>query len=357
MKYKNVLITGGAGFIGSNLGITLKHKYPGLNIVALDNLKRRGSELNLPRLKENDVRFIHGDIRNPEDLIFDFDVDLMIECSAEPSVLSGVANPAYMVNSNLTGTVNCLEVCRKHKADIVFLSTSRVYPYRAINDIPVIESETRLQWKPGKSIPGWSEYGISEKFTTQGPRTLYGATKLSSELIIQEYMAQYGIRGVINRCGVIAGPWQFGRVDQGVFTLWMLAHYFKRSLYYIGFKGKQVRDILHVSDLCRLIDMEISDIGKVDGKTFNIGGGCASNLSLLEATELCQKITGNKITIKKQSKARQGDVGIYISDTRIVQRDTGWRPKESAKDIMDGIYQWISANESSIKKTLLGKGL
>ncbi|MFA5100546.1 MAG: NAD-dependent epimerase/dehydratase family protein [Candidatus Omnitrophota bacterium] len=352
MKYRQILIAGGCGFIGSSLGIFLKNKYPCVDITALDNLKRRGSELNLARLKDNGIRFVHGDVRNPEDLSFERGVDLVIECSAEPSVIAGMDNPVYMIHTNMSGAVNCLELCRRHKADIVFLSTSRVYPYRAINNIPVVETGTRLTWKSGRRLQGWSSHGINEEFTTQGPKTLYGATKLSSEMFMHEYMDRYGIRGVINRCGVIAGPWQFGKVDQGVFTLWMLAHYFKRSLHYIGFKGKQVRDILHVSDLCRLIDLQISDIGRVNGKVFNVGGGLKANLSLLETTNLCRRITGNKVVIKKQAECRPGDVGIFITDTRMVQRETGWHVREPAEVILDDIYRWICVNERQIKKTL-----
>ena len=126
MKYKSILITGGAGFVGSNLAVSLKKKYPALRIIVLDNLKRRGSELNIPRLKNYGIEFIHGDIRNPEDLELNFKIDLMLECSAEPSVLSGYdTNPRYIINTNLIGTVNCLELARRNKTDIIFLSTSK----------------------------------------------------------------------------------------------------------------------------------------------------------------------------------------------------------------------------------------
>ena len=156
----------------------------------------------------------------------------MIECSAEPSVLAGFGdNPAYIINTNLSGTINCLELCRRKKSDIIFLSTSRVYPYNVINSLETVEDKTRFIWadKQKKEIPGWSRQGIGEDFPLYGPKTLYGATKLASEFLIQEYIANYGIKGVINRLGVIAGPWQFGKVDQGVFSLWMLAHYFKKA--------------------------------------------------------------------------------------------------------------------------------
>ena len=140
----------------------------------------------------------------------------------------------------MVGTINCLELARKNKADVVFFSTSRVYPYDAINSIKTIETETRFEWSNNqdRDILGWSKNGIDVNFALNGPKSMYGATKLCSEIILQEYIRMYEIRCVINRCGVIAGPWQFGKVDQGVFTLWMLAHYFKKPLKYIGFGGK-----------------------------------------------------------------------------------------------------------------------
>ncbi|MFA4988488.1 MAG: NAD-dependent epimerase/dehydratase family protein, partial [Candidatus Omnitrophota bacterium] len=266
MRYRNILITGGAGFVGSNLAVYFKERYPKTEVFSLDNLVRRGSEFNLPRLKKAGVKFIRGDVRRPKDLDFIPGIDLVIECSAEPSVLAGYEKPAYIIDTNLNGTVNCLEFCRRRKADIIFISTSRVYPYDRINAIGRREKATRFEWKDFS--------GVGTGFPLTGLRTLYGATKLSSELILQEYAAAYGFKSVVNRCGVLAGPWQFGKVDQGVFTYWMLAHYFKRPLKYIGFggEGKQVRDLLHVDDLCSLVDMQAGILDKINGNTYNVGG-------------------------------------------------------------------------------------
>lgn len=348
MKYKNILITGGAGFIGSNLAVSFKNKYPGLKVTVLDNLKRRGSEINLNRLKDHGVNFIHADIRCPEDLVLDKKIDLLLECSAEPSVLAGYGdNPFYIINTNLTGTINCLELARKHRADIIFLSTSRVYPYGLINDLKIKELDLRFDWQDKRKIIGWSRQGVDINFSTNGPKTLYGATKLCSELILEEYIANYGLKGVVNRCGVIAGPWQFGKVDQGVFTFWMLAHYFKKNLNYIGFggKGKQVRDLLHVDDLFRLIELELSAMDKINGRIFNVGGGRKVSLSLLETTRLCQKICGNKINIGKDLKNRPGDIAIYLTDNKKVTQELGWQPKKTQEEIMADIYDWIRADE------------
>lgn len=354
MDYKTILITGGAGFVGGNLSVSFKKKYPSTRIIALDNLKRKGSELNLRRLKEVGIEFIRGDIRNREDLELGRKIDLLIECSAEPSVLAGYGeNPMYVINTNLVGTVNCLELARKSKADVVFFSTSRVYPYDALNKIKIIEKETRFEWRDEqeKPVPGWSHDGIDVDFTIEGPKSLYGATKLCSEIILQEYINMYGIRGVINRCGVIAGPWQFGKIDQGVFSLWMLTHYFKRDLSYIGFggMGKQVRDLVHVDDIIELIEAQLDAIGRISGEIYNIGGGRDISLSLFEADRLCKEITGNKINTKSEPKTRPADLAVYITDNRKAYNDLNWRPKRDAKSILEDMYLWIKDNEDMLQ--------
>lgn len=286
---KTILVTGGAGFVGSNLGILLQKRHSDFSVIALDNLKRRGSELNLKRLEESDVEFIHGDVRNKEDLSL-AEIDLIVECSAEPSVLGGYDDsPEYLLNTNLVGTVNCLELARTHKADFIFLSTSRVYPVKKINDLDFGENNSRFFLLEKQDTLGASAKGITEDFPLYGARSLYGAAKLAAELIIQEYVEMYNIHAIINRCSVISGPWQMGKVDQGVFVYWMARHFFKQDLNYIGFggKGKQVRDLLHVYDLFNLIDIQIQKISELSGQTFNVGGGLDCSLSLKEATKLC----------------------------------------------------------------------
>jgi CDP-paratose 2-epimerase len=352
MNAETLVITGGAGFVGSNLAVLFKQTYPDARVVAVDNLKRRGSELNLSRLRQRGVHFIHGDIRNKEDLNFDFKVDILIECSAEPSVLAGYnEDPAYLINTNLIGTINCLELVRRCNAKLIFLSTSRVYPYAAINDIEYNKNGTRFVWKKDQNVAGWSPGGIGEEFPIDGSRTLYGATKLCSEVFIKEYVAMYGIRALINRCGVLTGPWQFGKVDQGVFALWMLAHYFKRELSYIGFdgSGEQVRDLLHVQDLFELVKKQIDTMDDFSGQVFNVGGGNDGSLSLKECTRLCQTITGHKIPIKADPNPRPGDISIYISDISRVCNAFDWYPQKHPSDTMQDIYNWIQANESDLR--------
>jgi len=352
-----VLITGGAGFVGSNLAVLLKKNAPSTRVIALDNLKRRGSELTLQRLKANGIEFIHGDIRNRSDLDLSHDkISLIIECSAEPSVQAGYGqSPLYVLDTNLMGAINCFELARLHNSDVIFLSTSRVYPIEKLNTLAFTESENRYDLAEQQSISGCSENGISSHFSLNGYRSLYGTTKLSAELILQEYIQMYGLRGIINRCGVIAGPWQMGKVDQGVFSLWMIHHYFKKHLDYIGFggTGKQVRDLLHIGDLFELIRIQMNRMETLNGRIYNVGGGRDISLSLLETTDLCKQITGSEIDIGRVEETHPADVRIYISDNYDVNQDTGWSPKTEPREILTDMYQWIKTNENEIKRTLL----
>ena len=149
-----------------------------------------------------------------------------------------------------------------------------------------------------------------------GARTLYGATKLSAELLIEEYADAFGLRAVINRCGVIAGPWQMGKVDQGVFSWWLLSHHFGRPLSYIGYggTGKQVRDLLHVDDLIDLVEEQLPtpSAGAASPQTSAAVANAASRC--LETTELCRELTGNEVPIDAEPETRPGDVPVYLSD-------------------------------------------
>ncbi len=352
---EQIMILGGAGFIGSSLAIGLKQRHPDWQITCLDNLRRRGSELNLPRFKQQDIQFVHGDIRSPADLDpTALPVDMIIDCSAEPSVLAGLASPRYVLDTNLVGTINILELARQLQAGVLFLSTSRVYPIGLLCAVKLHEAETRFEIAPEQELLGISKRGISEEFGLSGPRSLYGATKLASELLIEEYRAAYGIRTLVDRCGVVTGPWQMGKVDQGVFVLWVAAHYFKKSLSYIGYggMGKQVRDFLHVDDLLNLVDYQLDQFSELDGELFNVGGGLANSLSLLETTQLCEKIVGNRIAIEPVLADRPGDVPLYITDASKVMGRTGWQPQYNGEQTIKAIFDWIRAHEVDLRPIL-----
>jgi CDP-paratose 2-epimerase len=270
--------------------------------------------------------------------------------------MAGVGDdtPEYLVRTNLVGAYNCLELARRVGAQFVFLSTSRVYPIAALEGLSYREVPTRLALTDEQPVSGVSSRGIAESFPLEGARTLYGATKLAGELLVGEYAAAYGLATVINRCGVVAGPWQMGKVDQGVFTYWMLAHHFQRPLQYIGFggTGKQVRDLLHVEDLLDLVDEQLRDPVRWSGATVNVGGGPGCSLSLLETTELCRQITGRSVEIQPSPAGRLGDIPIYISDCARLHVMTDWRPRREPAEILGDIHSWIVENESALVTAL-----
>jgi CDP-paratose 2-epimerase len=301
------------------------------------------------------VQFVHGDVREPADLRELGRFDLLIDCAAEPSVIAESAG--YVLDTNLGGTLHCLELARAYDAGLVFVSTSRVYPIAAIEQLPFVELATRFAPEPNASGLGYSELGLDEHFPLAGARSLYGASKLCSELIIQEYVEAYGLRAVIDRCGVLTGPWQMGKVDQGVVMHWVASHMFDKPLRYIGYggTGKQVRDILHVSDLAELIDRQIGALQSLKGDVFNVGGGVDCSISLRELTSLCQQATGRSIPIDSEAETRRADIRMYLSDGRKAQQRFDWRPLHSPAAIVEDIARWVHDERRALEPVLFQK--
>jgi CDP-paratose 2-epimerase len=354
--HENILVTGGAGFAGSGVALALKKAYPRARVTAFDNLRRRGSELNLGRLREAGVTFVHGDVRSLADLTsLPEPPALIVECSAEPSAQAGYGgSPEYLMETNLTGCYYCLELARRAKCDFVFISTSRVYPYRRLNELAFDETPERFRLSESQIIAGASTFGVNEDFPLDGPRSLYGMTKLAGELMVTEYADAYGIRYLIDRCGLLTGPWQMAKSDQGVIALWVAAHYFRRDLSYIGFdgSGRQVRDLLHIDDFCDLLLEQIANFDTYQGRLFNVGGGAECSLSLKETTALCEQITGNRISIAAVAETRPADVRIYVTDHRRLSVINNWRPRRDARTTLTDIFQWIRGAEQQVKYAL-----
>jgi CDP-paratose 2-epimerase len=344
MNFKHIVVTGGSGFVGANLLRLFREQFPNLKLTAFDNLKRRGSELHLPHFKRLGIEFVHGDVRCVEDVEALPGFDLLIDCAAEPSVQAGVKGDTLsLLHHNLLGTIHCLEAARLRRAAVLFLSTSRVYPIAALNALRYAELATRFAWTDPQTTPGCSSAGIREDFPLSGPRSLYGSSKLAGELLLQEYVATFGLPGLINRCGVLAGPWQMARTDQGVVTLWVAAHHFKRKLAYHGFggEGKQVRDVLHIHDFFDLVVRQLQNIELWDGRVYNVGGGAARAVSLMELTELCRTTTGRKIPVGKQPGTSKVDVRIFVTDSSLAAADFEWSARRSVDTTVRDIHEWI----------------
>ena len=349
-----LLVTGGAGFVGSSVALHWKKRHPKSQVIAFDNLRRRGSELNLARLKDAGIRFEHGDVRSPTDLMALPAIDALVECSAEPSVMAGYGGAArYVVDTNLSGTVNCLDLCARDGADILFLSTSRVYPIELLNNAMELRDGA---FAPARnaSIPGLSDAGVSEDLPLAGARSLYGATKLASELLITEYAHTHGLRAVVDRCGVIAGPWQMGKTDQGFVLLWLARHHWNLPLSYTGFGGigAQVRDVLHIADVCDLATLQLEQMDRVNGSIFNAGGGRSNSAAMHQFTDLARSVTGNTIEIGSDMTDRPGDIKWFVTDHGRLTAATGWSPRRDLEAVFSDSFAWLKQHEGQLRVIL-----
>src|SRR5713226_3815623 len=353
-----ILITGGSGFVGAQLAFYLQGR--GHHITIMDNLVRRGSELNLPLFKQQGIEFVHGDVRSREDFAnITGAVDAIVDASAQPSLVYGYANPVFDLTNNTFGLVNALEFARHRGCPLIFCSTNRVYSADRINELPRREKATRLEWDAEaftaqfgeRGIVGFDPaHGISEEFSVDGGQHgIYGLSKIMADLACQEYADAFGVKTVINRFGVLAGQGQFGKSEQGWTAWWAIAFHFGLPLRLIGWGGKQVRDVLFIDDVCRLVELEIAQADRLSGQVFNIGGGPGQTISLLEATNLMRKKFGRDVPVTVEPSPRKADLGIYVSDTRKVQRVLGWSPRVGIEEGFDKIIAWVRENEDSLR--------
>ena len=338
-----ILITGGCGFVGTNLSIFLKKK--GYDIFTLDNFKRKGSKSNYKILLKNKIKNFNVDIANYTKIKNLPKFNFIIDCCAEAAVEVSKNEIDRVFNTNLVGTLNILKKAKIDKSKILFLSSSRVFSIDKLNRLvksKIIKNKLKIKKK------------INEDFDTQDPKSIYGFTKLASEMLIKEFSYAFNLKYIINRCGVISGPLQFGKQDQGFISLWLWMHLNKKELSYIGYggKGNQVRDVLHISDLCDLVYLQIKKIKLINNKTFNVGGGNKSYTSLRNLTKICQNITGNRIKISSKSKTSIYDIPFYISDNSKVIKTYKWKPIKNILDIVKDTYKWLKINKLNLKKYL-----
>ena len=335
-----ILITGGCGFVGTNLALYLSNYY---NVSSLDNLSRKGSRYNLNLLKKKNIKNFYLDIKNYNKIKKLPKYDLIIDCCAEAAIEVSKKKIDEVINTNLIGTINILKKAKKDKSKIIFLSSSRVYPIVSLNNIVKnknIKKKIRINKK------------VDEKDNISGAKSIYGLTKLASEMFIEEFSYAFGIKYLINRCGVISGPLQFGKQDQGFVSLWIWKHLNKQKLKYIGYggHGNQVRDVLHIKDLCNLIFLQIKKINIINNKLYTVGGSNISYTSLKNLTKICQKITKNKIKFSKQIKTSIYDIPYYITNNKLVSKTYKWKPKKNIYNVAMDTYMWLSNNKNNLKK-------
>ena len=329
------MITGGCGFIGSNIAIFLKKEIKKSVIHSLDNLSRNSSKINLRRLKKKKIKNFNVDISNIKKINSLIKYDIIIDCCAEASVEASKTDTNRVFFTNLVGTFNILEKAKKDKSKIIFLSTSRVYSINKICAKAKNINKKKYNFK------------IDENFSKESPISLYGFTKLSSERLIQEYFYSNNLKYIINRFGVVSGPWQFGKQDQGFISLWLWRHLNKKKLSYVGFDGlgNQVRDIIHVYDVCELILEQINKIDKINNKIFNVGGGIKNSITLKQLTSKVQKITKNNIKIGRKLKTSIYDIPYYVTNNKKIYYYYNWRVKKNIDDILNDTFQILSKNK------------
>ncbi len=342
-----VLISGICGFVGSHLARYLIESFDDIAIVGIDNLARSGSETNRVPLLRLGVKIQHGDIRVPSDVEALPAVNWVIDAAAQPSVLAGrdgKTSVRQLLEHNLVGTINLLEYCRNSSAGFILLSTSRVYSIPDLAKLPLRVQGSAFVLDQQRALPaGVSSAGVDESFSNKAPISLYGATKIASEQLAQEFAAAFQLPVWINRCGVMAGAGQFGTAEQGIFSYWLHAHSTRRPLRYLGYggQGHQVRDALHPRDLAMMVDFQLRS-GR-GGDILNLSGGIANAMSLAQLTTWCNARFGIHQPIADGSE-RPYDIPWLILDSKKARTTTSWAPSMGLKQILDEIADHAVAN-------------
>ena len=357
-----ILITGVCGYVGSRIAMCLVERMAGVRLYGIDNLSRRGSETNLKPLRHLGVQMIHGDTRLESDIrSLPDNVDWVIDCAANPSVTAGLGaidkcTSRQLVEHNLIGTIHILEYCQERSAGLILLSSSRVYSIRELCRIPLREASTRFEpdVDGSEKVTGFSERGITEEFSTAAPISLYGATKLASEVLALEYGEAFGFPVRVNRCSVIGGPGQFGKIDQGIFAFWVYSIALGRPLRYIGYNGsgKQVRDCVLAEDVADLIVLQMQGPSKLVDRVLNIGGGVQGAMSLREMTDVCASYFGRKVEIGREEKPRPCDIPYFVTDYTKAHLGWGWEPSHSATEIVWQLCEWTTSHMDFVQELM-----
>jgi len=341
-----ILVTGGAGFIGSHVATYYSQK--GDQVICYDNLSRAdllkkpvNKTYNRDYLKNlPNVKLINGDIRNLEKLKeATKDIDAIIHTAAQTAVTTSVHNPRIDFEVNALGTFNVLEAARLSNSDpaTIYCSTNKVYGSN-VNKVQVIEKQTRYAFEDR------FKNGIPETFPVDlCEHTPYGCSKLAADLYVQDYAYLYGLKTAVFRMSCIYGTRQFGVEDQGWVAWFTIATMLERPITIYG-DGKQVRDILYVSDLVSAFDAFLGRKEKIHHAVFNMGGGPKNTVSLLEVLDLLQKLTKKRLKIAFKDW-RPSDQKVYLSDISKAREALGWEPKVKSKEGLEKLVCWVRENK------------
>lgn len=330
-----ILITGGAGFIGTNLAMAIAKR--GYSVVALDNFSKPGSRENRRLLTGlSNVKLIRHDIARP--LATNLKVDCIVHLAANVNADKALKNPKRDFAVNALGTLNVLQFARKHGGvPVIYASTCKVYSAK-VNALPLKETDERYDFE--------AIDGIDENFPVDGEcrygHNFYGCSKYVGDLYTQEFHTLFGLPVTINRLSAAYGPHQHGVSGYG--WVYWFTKAFKQGLPITIFgNGKQVRDILHVDDLSRLIIDQIENFQKYDGRIFNVGGGKQNSLSLLQLLSILRSLNGKgsdrRVTF---SPARPADFKVYISDIRKIREVANWCPHISVGEGVERLWKEFS---------------
>ena len=337
MTFTPVLITGGAGFIGTNLADKLASQ--GRRVRVLDNLSRPGVERNLEWLKETHgdrILFEKADVRDAAAVRRATQgVEAVFHLAAQVAVTTSLEDPIHDHNVNVNGTVNVLEAARLQPEPpaVIFTSTNKVYG--GMEDVEL--HLDGMRYEPRDAV--LRRRGFSEKRPLDF-HSPYGCSKGAADQYVLDYARSYGLKTAVFRMSCIYGPHQCGNEDQGWVAHFILRALEGRPITLYG-DGFQVRDVLYADDLVRAFLTAWDGIGTITGQAFNMGGGPDNTVSLLELIGMIQKLHGERPRVVFENW-RTGDQRYYVSDTRRFEAATGWRPRVSAREGIGKLYNWLA---------------
>lgn len=336
---KDYLVTGGAGFIGSNYVSRLLGR--GEKVTIYDNLSRAGAPRNLDWLKKNfgekSFNLIIADVRDPASIADAAgEADVIVHLAGQVAVTTSVTNPRDDFEANAIGTFNTLEAARLSERDPIFIFASTNKVYGGMDDVKLLEDATR--WRYAELINGCPE---SQPLDFHSP---YGCSKGTGDQYVRDYARIYGLRSVVLRQSCIYGPRQFGIEDQGWLAWMTIAAVTGRRITIYG-DGKQVRDVLHVDDLLNAYDAAIEKIEIAKGRVYNMGGGAHNVLAVwAEFGPMLEKLLGKKIEVAR-ADWRPGDQRVFYADFSKAKNELGWQPKIGLEEGVERLFKWVKENK------------
>jgi CDP-paratose 2-epimerase len=335
---RHYLITGGAGFIGSNYVYRLLKR--GAAVTIYDNLSRGGAPRNLDWLKKNfgadSFKLIKADIRDSASITEAArGADVIVHLAGQVAVTTSVTNPRDDFEANAIGTFNTLEAARLSGRDPIFIFASTNKVYGGMDDVKVVEDATR--WHYADLVNGCPE---SQPLDFHSP---YGCSKGTGDQYVRDYARIYALRSIVFRQSCIYGPRQFGIEDQGWLAWMTIAAVTGKKITIYG-DGKQVRDVLHVDDLLNAYDAAVEKIDVAKGQVYNMGGGPRNVLAVWsEFGPMLEKLLGKKIEVARDDW-RPGDQRVFYADYSKAQKELGWSPKINLEAGIEKLFNWVKEN-------------